>query len=130
MNFLQGFIDNKINLNEDGTCKKSCAEHTKTKQFGCANGTMCSNTEFVRESDWDIRYKITRGQTMCYDDVRDCRDIGIEGSIIVNYAKENTWRYNYIEFNDTSGERIFGADPDKFYGLNLTVINNVIRKLK
>lgn len=76
MNFLQGFVDNEINLNPDGSCSNSCSDYTKTKQFGCANGTMCADPKGLAKED-----------TTCSGDVRDCIDIGTDGDVLVNYAE-------------------------------------------
>lgn len=39
--FLQGFVDNEINLNEENTCKKTCEDYRLTRQYGCHNDTLC-----------------------------------------------------------------------------------------
>lgn len=63
--------------------------------------------------------------TICDGLIRDCRDIGIDGDILVNFVKYySAGRYNYIEFNNGSGNQTYGLSPKDVYGRNLTVINN------
>lgn len=40
--FFQGYIDNEINLNRDGSCQNTCEEHTRTKHYHCAEGSFCA----------------------------------------------------------------------------------------
>lgn len=40
--FLQGFVDNEINLNHEQTCKNTCDDYKITRQFGCHNDTLCA----------------------------------------------------------------------------------------
>ncbi|KAG4078104.1 hypothetical protein HA402_002155 [Bradysia odoriphaga] len=40
-NFLEGIVDNEVNLNPDNDCKKSCSDYTTTKSYGCHEGTPC-----------------------------------------------------------------------------------------
>lgn len=39
--FLQGFVDNEINLNKEHTCKNTCEDYRITRQYGCHNDTPC-----------------------------------------------------------------------------------------
>lgn len=38
---MQGYIDNEVNLNSEGSCYNSCSDYTLTKNYGCFDGTMC-----------------------------------------------------------------------------------------
>ncbi|XP_030758643.1 uncharacterized protein LOC115884266 [Sitophilus oryzae] len=40
-NFLQGYIQNEIDLNSEGTCREDCAEYTYTKNHGCHENDHC-----------------------------------------------------------------------------------------
>lgn len=40
--FLQGFVDNEINLNAEETCQRTCSDYQLTRQFGCHNDTFCA----------------------------------------------------------------------------------------
>lgn len=42
--FYQGYIDNEINLNSDQSCRKTCNDFTQTKNYGCADGTLCAES--------------------------------------------------------------------------------------
>lgn len=40
--FLQGFIDNEINLNAEQSCTGTCVDYEATRQYGCHNDTLCA----------------------------------------------------------------------------------------
>lgn len=42
--FFQGYIDNEINLNREGHCRKSCKDYTRTRHFHCAEGSFCGKS--------------------------------------------------------------------------------------
>lgn len=65
-NFIQGYIDNEINLNPDQSCSGTCADSRLTKNFGCYNGTLCGHSNFQR--------------TKCSGDVFDCDVIDSDGT--------------------------------------------------
>lgn len=62
-NFLQGFVDNEINLNSENSCRSTCADYTSTQQYGCHNDTLCA-----------LPLKNTR-INKCRGIVRDCEFI-------------------------------------------------------
>lgn len=39
--FLEGFVDNEVNLNDENDCKKSCSDYKITKNYGCHEDTLC-----------------------------------------------------------------------------------------
>ncbi|KAG5894130.1 hypothetical protein JTB14_004068 [Gonioctena quinquepunctata] len=38
---LQGYVQNEVDLNPEGTCRENCAEYTYTKSHGCFNNLHC-----------------------------------------------------------------------------------------
>lgn len=40
-NLLQGYVQNEVDLNPDGTCRENCAEYTFTKSHGCYQNLYC-----------------------------------------------------------------------------------------
>lgn len=38
---LQGYVQNEVDLNSEGTCRENCAEYTYTKSHGCFNNQFC-----------------------------------------------------------------------------------------
>lgn len=122
MNFLQGYIDNEINFNANATCASSCADYELTKHFSCADGTICANPNPGRDPNG-----LEKDDTICDGIIRECRDIGIEGDITVNFVKFTAGRYNYLYFNDGHRNRTYGLDPKYVRGINLTVRNRSLR---
>lgn len=61
--FLQGFIDNEINLDREPTCQRKCSDYKNTHQFSCHNDTLCG-----------LSLKNTR-LNRCKGFIRDCEFI-------------------------------------------------------
>lgn len=38
---LQGYIQNEVDLNEDGTCRETCTEYSYTKSHSCYQNLWC-----------------------------------------------------------------------------------------
>ncbi|XP_050514777.1 uncharacterized protein LOC114329424 isoform X2 [Diabrotica virgifera virgifera] len=78
---LQGYVQNEVDLNPDGTCRENCAEYTYTKSHGCFQNLYC------------------RQQRRCNGKIIDCR-----------YYDSDMWicpadplsgrRYEYIEYEN------------------------------
>lgn len=49
-NFLQGYVDNEANLNEDGSCKATCMDYVVTRHYNCVSGSLCDSSENQHES--------------------------------------------------------------------------------
>lgn len=48
--FIQGYIDNEVNLNADKSCKQTCSDYKITKNFGCAEKTLCNEYSHIDEA--------------------------------------------------------------------------------
>lgn len=70
-NFLQGYIDNEVNLNPVNDCKKSCPDYTYTEHYNCYNGTYCAQQPNEKEKEMSI----------CRGKVLDCKFIGSDLNI-------------------------------------------------
>lgn len=42
--FIQGYVDNEINLNPDESCKQTCWDYKKTRNHKCGGGTLCADS--------------------------------------------------------------------------------------
>lgn len=42
--FLQGFVDNEINMNREQTCTNTCEDYRMARQYNCHNDTLCGQT--------------------------------------------------------------------------------------
>lgn len=49
-NFLQGYVDNEANLNEDGSCAATCLDYVVTRHYNCVSGSLCDSSENRHES--------------------------------------------------------------------------------
>lgn len=68
--FLQGYIDNEVNLNQVNDCKKTCHEYKDTQNYLCFNGSYCAQTEIQEQSE-----------LRCNGAVVDCEFIGTDMTI-------------------------------------------------
>lgn len=67
-NFMQGYIDNQINLDASHTCANTCSDHKLTgKNYDCHNDTICAHHNFQK--------------TRCTGEVFDCSSIESDGSV-------------------------------------------------
>lgn len=64
-NFIQGYIDNEINLNGEQTCGGTCNDYKSTKHHHCQDYTICDHSNFKR--------------TKCTGDIFDCSTIDSDG---------------------------------------------------
>ncbi|KAH8351924.1 hypothetical protein KR084_000635, partial [Drosophila pseudotakahashii] len=77
--FLQGYIENEVDLNIDGTCQHDCGYYTSSKNEGCFNNKFCSE------------------QPKCPGGVYDCRFV--ESDMQVCQAEKNSnRRYEFIQY--------------------------------
>lgn len=64
-NFMQGYIDNEINLNDEHRCDGTCSDFKSTKNHECQHDTLCAHKNFAR--------------TRCAGDMFDCNTIDSDG---------------------------------------------------
>lgn len=117
LRFLEGYIDNEINLNEDSSCGKICNDYTKTKHFHCADRTMCADPNPSHALNG-----LREENVICDGIIRDCRDIDVDGDIEVHFGVVDVGRYNYIGFNNGSSGYGYPHLKSIYNFLNLTVI--------
>lgn len=48
--FIQGYVDNEVNLNPDASCSRTCDDYTRTRNYDCQPGTLCGEQHIDRES--------------------------------------------------------------------------------
>lgn len=71
-NFIQGYVENEVAFNRDGSCTKSCSDYQRTRQHSCRNSTLCA-----------VNY-LDKNKTRCDGDIRDCRFIESDMTICTN----------------------------------------------
>lgn len=67
-NFLQGYIDNEVNLNPDEACSNTCDDYKETENYGCYDGTYCSYKAEGAE----------RERAVCRGTIVDCQFLGAD----------------------------------------------------
>lgn len=48
--FIQGYVDNEVNLNPDASCSQTCEDYTRTHNYDCQSGTLCGEPHIDRAS--------------------------------------------------------------------------------
>ncbi|XP_031627540.1 uncharacterized protein LOC116343553 [Contarinia nasturtii] len=86
-NFIQGYVDNEINMNADGSCAPYCDDFKSTKNYGCKEGTLCATNY------------LDHNKTRCLGTIRDCDYFGPMFSICPNENDlDINRRINFVQF--------------------------------
>lgn len=65
-NFMQGYLDNEINLNGERKCDGTCSDYKSAQNHECQNDTICAHSNFAR--------------TRCTGNIFDCNPIDTDGT--------------------------------------------------
>ncbi|CAH0751220.1 unnamed protein product [Diatraea saccharalis] len=85
--FLQGYVENEVNMNSDRTCRDNCAYYTVAERHNCLSGTFCEK------------------QTKCNGRILDCQYIDSDMWVCPANSYHSNRRYEWIEYENG---RIFG----------------------
>lgn len=77
---LQGYIQNEVDLNSEGTCRENCAEYSYTKSHGCFQNLWCQK------------------QRRCHGKVINCRYV--DSDMWICPADNQSRRYEYVEYEN------------------------------
>ncbi|KAH8414624.1 hypothetical protein KR215_010674 [Drosophila sulfurigaster] len=85
---LQGFVENEVDLSNDGSCGETCPDYRNTTTKGCFDQKFCSQ------------------QSKCAGQIHDCQFVDSELSVCQSPTSSNR-RYEYIQNSDGQkfGER-------------------------
>jgi len=78
--FLQGYIENEVDLNVDRSCKSECSAYTYTKSEGCLADTFCEN------------------QNRCKGKIFDCETYDSHATVCMSQDPKR--RYDWVEYSD------------------------------
>ncbi|XP_026760961.2 uncharacterized protein LOC113519932 isoform X1 [Galleria mellonella] len=78
---LQGYIENEVDMNADGTCRENCAFYTLAQNHGCFKDQFCSK------------------QPACKGRIIDCQFVDSDMWVCPASAKSNR-RYEWIEYEN------------------------------
>jgi hypothetical protein len=77
---LQGYIQNEVDLNSEGTCRENCAEYSYTKSHGCYQNLWCKR------------------QRRCHGKIINCKYV--DSDMWVCPADSQSRRYEYVEYEN------------------------------
>lgn len=82
--FIQGYVDNEINLNAEKSCWSSCADFRQTTNFGCQPNTVCAAQH------------IDSAATRCNGTIYNCEELDNDLTICPSYQKFQIRRYDFV----------------------------------
>lgn len=82
--FIQGYVDNEINLNADTSCSHSCSDFQQTTNFGCQPKTLCAEQH------------IDLVATRCTGTIYNCDKLENDLTICPSWQKFQTRRYDFV----------------------------------
>ncbi|KAH8310631.1 hypothetical protein KR044_002304 [Drosophila immigrans] len=78
---LQGYVENEVDLNSDGSCSETCPDYQNTTSMGCFDQMFCSQ------------------QPKCSGRIHNCEFVESDLSVCQSPVNSNR-RYEYIEYAD------------------------------
>ncbi|GAB0095757.1 uncharacterized protein DMENIID0001_111780 [Sergentomyia squamirostris] len=98
---LQGYIENEVDMNTDGTCKENCAAYTFSKSHGCFKDMYCAqqprcggnliNCTYVDSDMWICPSKQNAVRRYEYIKYENGRVLGQESSCARGTSKVDSW---------------------------------------
>lgn len=82
--FIQGYVDNEVNLNADKKCSFSCTDFRQTNNFGCHPDTLCAAQH------------IDPTATRCNGTVYNCEKLDNDLTICPSWQKFQIRRYDFV----------------------------------
>ncbi|XP_031620531.1 uncharacterized protein LOC116339051 isoform X2 [Contarinia nasturtii] len=100
-NFLQGYIDNEVNLNEESTCQNTCEDYKATKNYRCFDGTYCALKSEGAERD----------RATCKGKIVDCQFMGNDLNVCTT-PNQFSRRYDVLHYDNGN---ILGRNGTEVY---------------
>ncbi|XP_055682553.1 uncharacterized protein LOC129789617 isoform X2 [Lutzomyia longipalpis] len=98
---LQGYIENEVDMNTDGTCKENCAAYTFTESHGCFKDLYCAqqpqckgkiiNCTYVDSDMWICPSKLHTNRRYEYIRYENGRVLGEESTCVRGTTKVDSW---------------------------------------
>ncbi|KAH9634564.1 hypothetical protein HF086_006189 [Spodoptera exigua] len=98
---LQGYVENEVDMNSDGTCKENCAFYTLTENHGCYSDQFCEKQEKCKGRIIDCQYldsdmwvcPASRHSQRRYEwiEYENGRTLGRVGSCRLGTTKVDSW---------------------------------------
>ncbi|VEN36571.1 unnamed protein product [Callosobruchus maculatus] len=98
---LQGYVQNEVDLNPEGTCRENCAEYTYTKSHGCYKNLFCQqqrrcngkiiNCHFYDADMWICPADPSSGRRYEYIEYENGRVLGRKQACTRGTTKVDSW---------------------------------------
>lgn len=81
--FLQGYIDNEVNLSPDGSCTMTCSDYQNTRHHECRPDTLCAAMKPHHQKIVSCKGKV-RGCHALDDELDVCPSVCVAISFAAN----------------------------------------------
>ncbi|XP_044728255.1 uncharacterized protein LOC123291881 isoform X2 [Chrysoperla carnea] len=98
---LQGYVENEVDLNKDGTCRETCNEYSYTENYGCYKDLYCSkqrkckgkiiNCKYYDADMWICPSNASSGRRYDYIEYENGRVLGKKGYCQRGTQKVDSW---------------------------------------
>ncbi|XP_059609555.1 uncharacterized protein LOC132256957 isoform X2 [Phlebotomus argentipes] len=98
---LQGYVENEVDMNTDGTCKENCAAYTFSESHGCFKDLYCAqqpqckgrilNCTYVDSDMWICPSKLHTNRRYEYIRYENGRVLGEESTCARGTTKVDSW---------------------------------------
>lgn len=98
---LQGYIENEVDLNTDGTCRESCNHYQYAESHGCFKNMYCAkqpkchgkllNCQFVDSDMWICQANSNSSRRYDYIEYENGRILGAKKSCSRSTEKVDSW---------------------------------------
>ncbi|KAL0839141.1 hypothetical protein ABMA28_017111 [Loxostege sticticalis] len=98
---LQGYIENEVDMNADGTCRDNCAAYTVAENHGCFKDQFCAkqnackgrilNCKYIDSDMWVCPSSRTSNRRYEWIEYENGRTLGRVGSCMRGTTKVDSW---------------------------------------
>ncbi|KAL0839140.1 hypothetical protein ABMA28_017111 [Loxostege sticticalis] len=104
---LQGYIENEVDMNADGTCRDNCAAYTVAENHGCFKDQFCAkqnackgrilNCKYIDSDMWVCPSSRTSNRRYEWIEYENGRTLGRVGSCMRGTTKvDSWWKWNLL----------------------------------
>ncbi|CAH2981049.1 unnamed protein product [Chilo suppressalis] len=99
--FLQGYVENEVDMNSDGTCRDNCAYYSVAERYGCFKDMYCSkqrvcngrilNCQYIDSDMWICPAKRDSNRRYEWIEYENGRTFGKASTCTLGTTKVDSW---------------------------------------
>ncbi|KAL5276193.1 hypothetical protein ACFFRR_001797 [Megaselia abdita] len=130
---LQGYVENEVDMNSEGTCRETCAFYEVTKSHGCFKELFCSrqpkcsgkllDCQYVDSDMWICPSQFLTNRRYDYIEYESGRTLGRKGHCTRGRTKVDSW-WRYLFWHCSYCFCICdekGPKSDRYFNLRETI---------